>query len=189
MRELYGDAAHFLEIYTPELQSYAAREWVRAYTGVAPTLNTVAAGYGEQTVQALLCVQLESVNLFAGVKEKLSVARQKELARLIRVEYGHLKVSEVLLFLHRLKCGRYGRFYGSVDALFITSALLLFMGERRTDLSRIAEWREKEQKAAAAAISPTAISYQEHLRLKAEREKAAADSDVKTDVSPQNPTE
>ncbi|MDR1623954.1 MAG: hypothetical protein LBS04_03170 [Tannerellaceae bacterium] len=48
--------------------------------------------------------------------------RQRELAGLIRTEYPFLKASEVLLFFHRLKCGRYGRFYGVVDALFITSA-------------------------------------------------------------------
>jgi len=173
MRERYGDAACFLATFTPELQAYAAREWERAYTGVAPTLEVVAEGYGEPTVLAWTCMQLESVNLFAGVKEKLSVARQKELAGLIRVEYGHLKVSEVLLFLHRLKCGRYGRFYGSVDALFITSALLQFMAERKTDLSRIAERRENEQKTAPP--SSTGITYAEYLRRKAEREKAAND--------------
>jgi len=184
MRERYGDAARFLATFTPELQSYAAREWERAYTGVAPTLETVVAGYGEPTALAWLCTQLESVNLFAGVKEKLSVARQKELAGLILVEYRHLKVSEALLFLHRLKCGRYGRFYGSVDALFITSALLQFMTERRSDLSRIAERREKEQQTAPA--SSTGITYAEYLRRKAEREKAAHGGQP-MDYPPQNP--
>lgn len=174
MREQYGDAAQFLQTFNAALQPVAAREWVRAYTGVAPMLETVAEGYGEQTVQVWICEQLESINLFAGVKEKMSIARQKELAGLIRVEYGHLKVSELLLFFHRLKCGRYGRFYGSVDALFITSALLAFMTERRSDLARISEWREKAQKKVEAA-SPNAITYAEYLRRKAEREKAVGD--------------
>lgn len=169
MRELYGNAKQFLETFTPELQSYAAREWVRAYTGAAPALETVAAGYGRQTAEVWICMELENLNLFAGVKEKMSVARQKELAGIILVEYAHLKVSELLLFFHRLKCGRYGRFYGSVDALFITSALLQFMTERHADLARIANQREEAQKANNTAS--TGITYQEYLSRKAEREK------------------
>jgi len=177
MRELYGDAARFLATFTPELQPYAAREWERAYTGTAPTLETVTAGYGQQTTEVWLCMELENINLFAGVKEKMSVARQKELAGLLMVEYRHLKVSEILLFFHRLKCGRYGRFYGSVDALFITSAMLQFMSERKTDLAKIAYQREKEEQVEQQVS--TGITYQEYLRRKAERER--------NEGQPQNP--
>lgn len=64
----------------------------------------------------------------------MTVARQKDLAALILAEYPNLKASEILLFFHRLKCGRYGRFYGMVDALFITSSLLQFTEQRRADI-------------------------------------------------------
>ena len=106
----------------------------------------------------------------AGVKEKMPVSRQKELSRLILVEYPYLKVTELLLFFHRLKCGRYGRFYGMVDALFITSALVQFMEERRAETKRYLAAREKEEKPEKKTVSG-GISYQEYLLLKEKRQK------------------
>lgn len=136
MLRLYGSAEQFLATFNPALQLMAARYVERAYRGTAPQLATVCTGYGEPVAIVWLCIQLENVNLFAGVKEKMPVERQKELAGVILTEYAYLKVTELLLFFHRLKCGRYGRFYGSVDALFIASALLLFIDERRKELVR-----------------------------------------------------
>lgn len=164
MRKRYGEAENFLTVFTPELQIVAAREWERAYLGTAPQLSVVSRGYGKDTAIVWLCLQLENINLFAGVKEKMTVGRQKELAGLLLAEYGHLKVSELLLFFHRLKCGRYGRFYGSVDALFISSSLLQFVDERRQELARIREQQTKEQ--TQPTVSPTAITYAEYLALK-----------------------
>ena len=159
MRKLYGSAEKFLATFNPALQLTAARHLDRAYRGTAPQLATVCAGYGEPVAVVWLCIQIENVNLFAGVKEKMPVERQKELAGLILTEYAYLKTTELLLFFHRLKCGRYGRFYGTVDALFIASALLQFLDERR-------------QKSAAASSGPsrpassTCITYEEYLLWK-----------------------
>ncbi len=169
MKNRYGDAKQFLSTFHTGLQTYAAQQPERAYTGVAPMLRTVAQGYGIETAIVWLCLQVEDLNLFVSVKEKLPVSRQKELARLIITEYPVLKVSEILLFFHRLKCGRYGRFYGSVDALFITSALTQFMQERKTDLIRIGEERKKREEAMKPA-SP-GITYEEYLQLKQQKLK------------------
>ncbi|MDR1161639.1 MAG: hypothetical protein LBK45_04790, partial [Tannerellaceae bacterium] len=164
MRSRYGKARNFLDVFTPQYQAYAAEHAERAYTGVAPSLLTVERGYSAQVLEVFLCVQLEDLNMFAGVKAKLPIERQRELARLIRVEYPKLKASEVLLFFQRLKCGRYGRFYGMVDALFITSALAQFMHERRADLIRIDEERKEREKAAQPESK--GITYAEYLREK-----------------------
>ena len=83
MRKRYGDAQGFLSIFTPDLQIAAARHPERTYTGTAPTLATIAVGYGEPVAIVWICIQLENVNLFAGVKEKMPVSRQKELSALI----------------------------------------------------------------------------------------------------------
>lgn len=174
MRKRYGDARQFLEIFTPALQIVAAREQEKAYTGTAPLLSVVHHGYSEEIAIVWLCLQLEDINLFAGVKEKMPVGRQKELSRLILAEYGHLKTTELMLFFHRLKCGRYGRFYGTVDALFISSSLLLFMDERRKELTRIAEEKEKGKKIIP--LPSTGITYAEYLALKEkEKQKGGAD--------------
>lgn len=167
MHERYGNAKQFLQVFTPALQIVAAREWKKAYTGTAPSLATVRYGYSEEIAIVWLCLQLEDINLFAGVKEKMPVSRQKELSRLILTEYAHLKVTELLLFFHRLKCGRYGRFYGSVDALSISSSLLSFMDERKRELARITEEKEKDKNVLP--VTSTAITYAEYLALKAQK--------------------
>jgi hypothetical protein len=165
MKANYTDAAGIIRVYTPDIQPLASKEWKRAYLGIAPTLETIEAGFGKDTAVVLLCVQLEDLNLFAGVKNKLSISKQKELAMIIMTEYGYLKISELLLFFFRLKCGRYGRFYGSVDALFISAALLQFIAERRKDLARIQE-EYRRQTEVAQAPSSTAMTYAEYLEYK-----------------------
>lgn len=165
----YGDAEKFLNTFNPDMQVMAARYAERAYFGTAPSLEAVCLGYGEQTVVVWCCIQLENINLFAGVKEKMPVSRQCELSRLLLAEYPNLKVTELLLFFHRLKCGRYGRFYGMVDALFITSALVQFMDERRTETGRYKAARKEEEKPVEHASQ--GISYQEYLLLKEKRQK------------------
>lgn len=169
MRERYGDAQRFLATFTPDLQIIAARHPDRAYTGTAPTLAAITVGYGEPVAIVWICIQLENVNLFAGAKEKMPVSRQKELSALILTEYPFLKASEVLLFFHRLKCGRYGRFYGSVDALTITTSLLQFMDERRKERARY----QQQQSAPAAPAAPASggITYEEYLKLKEQQKQ------------------
>lgn len=117
MTARYGNAEKFLNTFKPDMQVMAARYTERAYFGTAPMLETVCLGYGELVVMVFICALLEDINLFVGVKEKMPVNRQRELSRLVLAEYPYLKVTELLLFFHRLKCGRYGRFYGMVDAL------------------------------------------------------------------------
>ena len=170
MLNQYGTSEQFLKTFNPDLQTLAAKAWKRAYTGTAPTLTTVSSGYGEQTAILWLCIQLENINNFAGAKEKMTVPRQKELSKLILTEYAYLKVSELLLFFYRLKCGRYGRFYSSVDALFISAALLLFIPERKKDLNRIqAEQQKQVQEEYKQPATPT-MSCDEYLQWKKSQE-------------------
>lgn len=172
MLERYGSAEQFLKLFTPDLQIATARNEARAYLGTAPTLEVVSEGYGWQTAIVWLCIQIENLNNFTGVREKMPVARQKDLAALILAEYPNLKASEVLLFFHRLKCGRYGRFYGMVDALFITSSLLQFMEQRRTDLIRYKEEQARVRKEALPpADSGKCITREEYLEQKRLKEK------------------
>lgn len=169
MVERYGDANRFLTLFTPHLQQTVAKEWVRAYTGWAPTLGTVMQGYGRDTAVYWICTQLEDINLFTNVPGKLAVNKQQELARVLLVQYEQLKVTELMLFFHRLKCGFYGRFYGSVDAMFITEALLEFMKERLRDLREI--HRIKQQKPTGYTPPADAITYRQYLEIKRRQEE------------------
>lgn len=46
-----------------------------------------------------------------------------------------------MLFIARFKSGKYGRFYGAIDPMKITSAMLDYIRERRIDIERY----EREQ--------------------------------------------
>ena len=144
MLKRYGSGESFLNTFNPDLQVMTAHYTERAYFGTAPSLATVAEGYGEQLAIVWNCIQL--------------------------AEYPQLKVTELLLFFHRLKCGRYGRFYGTVDALFIASALLSFMDERRAETS-LYKAAAKKKEIAPEKKSGNSITYQEYLLLKSEKQQ------------------
>lgn len=173
MCKRYGPAGQFLKLFTPDLQIATARNEARAYLGSAPSLEVIAEGYGWQTAIVWLCIQIENLNNFTGVREKMPVARQKDLAALILAEYPNLKASEILLFFHRLKCGRYGRFYRMVDALFITSSLLQFTEQRHTELIRYKEEQARfEKEAAPPADTGKYVTREEYLEQKRLKEKS-----------------
>lgn len=65
-------------------------------------------------------------------------------ANVIATEFYYLSVTELMLFFHRFKSGRYGRFYGSVDPLVITTSLRDFLYERAIAYDR--HEQEKRQR-------------------------------------------
>ncbi len=178
MIETYGDARQFMGRMNPSLDTYAAQAWERAYLGQAPTLACVAAGYGVAVAEVWLCLEIENINTFTAARVKLDVEQQRCLARMILAEYGYLKTSEVLLFVHRFKCGRYRQFYGVVDAQVILASLLDFMGERRQERAALFDQQQKERLEQARRPDPNAISRVEYERRKQERERNLSNSNL-----------
>ena len=74
-----------------------------------------------------------------------------------------------MLFFQKFKAGAYGRFYGAVDALVITTALREFC-EERGDM--IARHEQEANKRKYDEYKKNAISREEWLRMKRERVKA-----------------
>jgi hypothetical protein len=136
-----------MRVINPEMQQYYAEHNDRAFFGNAPTLATLRHAYQDNAACMWMLPQLYDLGEYCGVKEKLDKAQMQQLARVIISEFGFLKVSEIMLFLHRFKAGRYGRFYGSIDTLVIVTALRHdFMSERaaaiqkRENAERQAQW-------------------------------------------------
>ena len=78
------------------------------------------------------------------------------------MEFGYLKISELMLFFHWFKSGKFGRFYGSVDPLVITTSLRDFMKER----VRVIEKYEQEQREKAEEESrKRKISWEEYCKI------------------------
>ena len=154
----------FMQVMNPEMQHTCARLVDRAYFGTAPTLLTLRCAYHDEAATMWMLPQLYDLGEYCGVKDKLDKEQMKQLARIIVQEFGYLKVTEVMLFLHRFKAGHYGRFYGAIDPMVIVMALRHdFMRERadaidkRERAQRQAEWEAHcklvaQERAEALAV-------------------------------------
>ena len=160
----YGNREKFLHQMSPIYQTYAAQNPDKAFFGDAPTLAVINTTYGKNTAVMWLIPQLNNVSRFCGCKERLTDEVTEELARSIAAEYYYLKTSELMLFLQRFKMGHYGRFYGAVDPLVITTALQDFLADRRTAYAK--HQQEEERKQREAWEKEERMTYEEYKQLK-----------------------
>lgn len=150
-----------MRVMNPSVQQYCAGHQEKALFGGAPTLLTLRHAYHDEAASIWLMPQLYDLGEYCGVKDKLDKNQMKQLAHVIISEFGYLKVSEIMLFLHRFKAGRYGRFYGAIDPMIIITALRHnFMNEREAAIDK----HENAERWAA---------WEEHCRLVA-KERAEA---------------
>ncbi len=160
----YGnDALTIADYYNPDylVQSNASDE--DCIFGNHPTIAKLQDKFGNGYPTAWMMIHLHDLSEFCGCKEKLSGRALQQCASVMASEFYWLKISELILFFHRFKAGRYGRFYGSVDPLVITTSLREFVKERN---ARIAE---KETAEALERIERTrkgAITYEDYLKLR-----------------------
>ena len=166
--ECFGTSEALLAAYNPGRQADFAAQPERCVTGRAPTLAEVDAAFGKGTGAAFVVPQLYNLSEFCGCREKLTEAQLEETARLIAAAYPWLRLTELMLFFHRLKLGLYGRFYGSVDPMAITSALRAFLADRAAIIDRALQ-RQAEQEWAEAKRK--AVSYEEWLMMKNDNTK------------------
>ena len=185
----YGDRDKFLMTFNPDVQQDICGNPDVCFFGGAPTLGQLNATYGSQTAAMWLVPQLYNLSEYCGCKDKLEGNSLKECASVIATEFYFLSVSELMLFFHRFKSGKYGRFYGSVDPLVITTSLRDFLKER----SNAYDEREKAEKEKAdREAAKNAITWEEYcmkqfgelrthpmLRKTEEEEKAEREKKVK----------
>lgn len=166
----YGDRENFLITFNPDMQRAICNDREVCLFGGAPTLAELNMTYGSQTAAMWLVPQLYNLSEYCGCRDKLQGTPLEECASVIAIEFFYLSVTELMLFFHWFKSGRYGRFYGSVDPLVITTSIREFIRERNTEIDRHErEEREKADEEHRRKHPP--ISYEEYLRRKAKREK------------------
>ena len=112
------------------MQVKYCRDVERVHFGKAPKIKSVAEAYGHKTAESWLEIQLNDLSEFVGCKGKLSKRQYEELAKMILETYPHYNLAEFMLFCHRFKLCRYGRFYGAVDPMVILQSLDKFNEER-----------------------------------------------------------
>nr|WP_232214834.1 DUF6633 family protein [Prevotella sp. oral taxon 472] len=159
----YGDRENFMCLFNPDRQVEFGEHPDRCHFGSAPTLGTLRQAYGKNMPTSWLVPQLLNLSEYCGCKNKLTDAQLEECARVIASEYSYLKTTELMLFFSRFKAGRYGRFYGNVDPMVITSALAVFRGERSESIAR---YDHEEMKKERETRASEAISYEVYIKLK-----------------------
>ena len=140
--------ARLLEHYSPERQvSFGEHpEW--CYTSPRPTLRRLRDQLGSETVVTWLCLQLNYAAQLWGTADGLTSHQLRGAAEAIGASYAELNVGEVMVYLCRLRGGRYGKVaYGSLSADAMVSNLPLYMKERREELS------QHERRAADRALA------------------------------------
>lgn len=163
--------ADVLEAYGVELQMTIAS----AATNVAdltfvpktPTLRVFAEAYGPVLAAKWVQLHLLEVNKFSGVSAKLNDYQLDALAVQIVTAYAGLNLLEFILFCSRLRSGKYEKFYGSVDPMRIMSSLEDFMENRRRDVNRVVEEREKDKREQERAeMKKNSVTFEDWLRGK-----------------------
>lgn len=102
----------------------------RCFFSNAPALNTLNVIYGRGVAEEWLTYQLGELSEFSGARDKLTPGQLRQMVKLVLGEYGMLNVAEFMLFCRRMKLGRYGTFYGSVDPMAIMRSIRMFLRER-----------------------------------------------------------
>ena len=145
---------------------YCTHVW-RCILGTAPTMAQVGAAYGGHTPAAWLVPFLWDISEFCGCKQKFTSKQMDELAYIIVDGYNWLKVTEMMLFFWWFKSGRYGKFYGSVDPMVITTALREFVKDRN---AIIAKHDSMEAEKKQAEWRRRAITYEQYKARHANEE-------------------
>ena len=156
--------------FNKDIQTKTAQYPERAYLGKAPSLNAVRQTYNNEVLNIWIVAQLEDVNNFTNIRQKMSLQQMEQMSDIIASEYAYLKVTELHLFLHRFKAGRYGTFYGCIDPLQITHALSQFTEQRRIEITKIEQLQNIDRiYKQHQQWTKTAVNRQQYEQLKKQK--------------------
>ena len=159
----YGNLVNFMTTFNPDIQYEIQQDKEDCYFGRYPTLARLNKEYCNTASVQWLNIQIYNLNEYCGCKDKMTQQQILDCARTISGMYYFLKVSELMLFFFRFKAGFYGKFFGSVDPMVITTALSQFCKERgEANAKHDNEIRMKHIKE----FRKNAVSYEEWRKSK-----------------------
>lgn len=165
-----GTIDEFMIRFNPNIQKELMKRnagHIECVTYNYPTMQQAAKIYGDEAISLWVKIQLEDLNNYCGVKEKMTAEQLKNLAEIMLYTYGEIKISELALFLLKFKAGKYGQFYGAIDPLVITNAMAEFMDDRMIAFKineRENEMIREQKKREEWKLN--AITYEQHQELK-----------------------
>lgn len=139
------------DLYNPDLQGVLDGRCrtiaVLTIRKDVPTLKDIAEAYDNDDVAIeWIKIQLEKVNTFTNVRDKLNIEQLYDIGVQILNCYDKLNVLEFSLFCGRLRHGTYEKFFGSVDPMKILMSLDIFMKERSRDWNMYVDEAYKQRK-------------------------------------------
>ena len=132
--------------FNPQKQNEYIKHFDRCFIGKALRLKDVASAYEQKTAVFWLKVQLLDLALFTGVK-KPNEEQIQMLCETILANYGYLKVTELMVFFSKFKAGQFERFFGTFDAMVITTSLATFVELRKQWVFEAYQHKENEKRA------------------------------------------
>ena len=167
MCERYGDRGRFLQTFGVVEQQRHASAPERCVLGTAPTLREVNEAYGQGTAEEWLLYQITDLSEFVGARDKMQPWKLKVLARKFMQDFDWFRVTDVELFMHRLKLGAYGHFYGSVDPQQLMAFITPFLKERN---EIIAEAVKREERERREHLFDGCVNWEDYHRMYPDRE-------------------
>lgn len=165
--ERYGNSDSFTGQFNVSLHPLVAKNPDRAYCGTAPRISEVAQAYSEEILNSWLMAQLQNLNEFCGVQKKMTPPQLEELVDFISNEYGSYRITEFMLFIIQMKMGKYGAFYGVIDAQVIMVNLAKFNSLRMEEIARIRTKMDKEDiELKRSEQAKNCITHEEAIRRK-----------------------
>ena len=138
-------------------------DYVEASRYDYPTIGELMEAYGGEVVHAWMCIMVENLNDFCGVKQKMTDEQKEEVAHILMCECVRLNIAEVALFFDKVKSGVFGEFYGILDTVRTMKILKDFMRERRAAINKQIEIEESTRlerlrnEMSENAMSPEAL--------------------------------
>lgn len=163
--ERYGTKENFIKLFSPSQCSTFAMQPQKCFMGDCPTIVDMQRMYGLNITLIWIENQIRAIFEFSGAKKSTSFAEQRAFtAAVIFSNYYYYKLSELMLFFHKFKSGEYGLFYGSIDPMIITQALIKFKKERCTMIDKYTN--EAEMRRRLNGDRSGTISYEDWRNFK-----------------------
>jgi hypothetical protein len=137
IKKKYGSEQDVLIKFAPNRQyEYVNGYLKQCFTNDVPSIRALNHTYNDSTARRWLVIQLTDLCLYAGIEKKPTIEGLENIADTIVINYGFLKLTELMVFFQRFKGGKYGKFYGVIDGMVITEALNQFLSFRSEQINK-----------------------------------------------------
>lgn len=152
----------YLQAYAPANAFRYAQHEQRCHTGFAPTLRDTAGLYGHEFAVGYICTVVSDFVAYTSASRGLSPEQLRQLSNIIILQYGGLKVTELLLFFIKCKSGVFGKFYSTIDTMDITAALCKWYAEcNRIKGEHYYRTQQEERERALHVDGEERLTFQE----------------------------